>query len=80
VITITPDYISITDWAARTGDLLTSFGTIPTLMSDYEWREWAGQVASLPAVTALGAPRPEGFADFREWAVAFNAQIKMLQE
>lgn len=78
MITIIPRFISVRDWTAQTTMMLISFGTIPKLLKEDEWRGWAAAVVVLPEIAAVNAPRPEGFATWQDWATAFNAQLRLL--
>lgn len=78
MITILPQFISAVNWAAQTTILLNSFGTIPKLVSEDGWLDWATYVISLPDIAAVNAPRPEGFKTWQAWALAFNSQLRLL--
>lgn len=65
-------------WAALTTTVLAPYGTIPILLDDDAWIEWARYVVGLPAVQAVGAVRPEGFSDWQSWARAFNVSLTLL--
>lgn len=59
------------NWAAR---LLEEYSNsaIPAVYvaNPMEWRSWASTVAALAIFADLGAPSPDGFSDWREWAAA----------
>jgi hypothetical protein len=76
--TIDTRFIDVLNWAAQTTTLLAPYGTIPILRDPHRWRDWASVVVSLPVVSGLGAPRPEGFADWRDWARQFNYAARLL--
>jgi hypothetical protein len=77
-ITVDPRILDAREWAARTIPLLQPFGTIPQLRNPDGWREWAAFVVSLPAIAASSAPRPERFAQWSDWALAFNVALRLL--
>lgn len=64
---INPSTSSLLDWAAS---LNIDFpqDTIPVIMQGDSWMEWATQVCASKTFAINNTPRPDGFADWREWA------------
>jgi hypothetical protein len=67
------------DWTGQMTLLLAQYGNIPTLTNDAAWRDWANAVITLPALSALGAARPEGFGQWDAWATEFNRTYALLE-
>lgn len=78
VTTIDPRFISVTRWASETAWNLSPFATIPILLDEDAWQDFARYICGVPAINALNPPRPEGFSDARAWAVALNQTIQLL--
>lgn len=76
--TIDPRFMTAVNWAAQTTTLLAPYGTVQKLTSDDRWLEWARGVVALPAVAALGCPRPEPYANWQDWARQFNMTARLL--
>jgi hypothetical protein len=76
--TIDTRFIDVVNWASQTTTVLAPYGTIPILRDPHKWRDWASMVVSLPALSALGAPRPEGFERWEDWARQFNFAARLL--
>lgn len=70
--------IDVVSWAAQMTTLLAPYGTVPVLRSPDDWRWWAAVVVALPAIAALGAPRPEPFPTWQDWARQFNPIARLL--
>lgn len=70
--------IDVVLWAAQTTTMLAPYGTVPILRDPERWRDWAVVVIALPALAALGTPRPEPFLDWQDWARQFNSVAKLL--
>lgn len=78
VSTVDPRFLSATRWAAETAWNLSPFATIPRLENEKAWQDWARYIVGVPSINALQPPRPEGFTDWRRWAVALNQTIQLL--
>lgn len=65
-------------WTAQSAFFLAPYGTVPILLDEKGWRDWASCVAAFPAIAALGAPRPEPFAEWDSWARQFNLVVRLL--
>ncbi len=77
-IAVDPRNMTVEAWAAETTRLINSHGIIPKLVSEARWKAWAAYVASLPAIAAVNAARPEPYANWRDWAQAFNVAVRLL--
>lgn len=77
-VRIDPRFTTATQWTALSATVLAPYATIPILLRDEDWLSWARYVVGIPAVQAVGAPRPEGFADWQSWATAFNGSLTLL--
>ena len=75
---IDPRFLTAPAWASQMTLGLSAYGAVPILRDEAGWRGWARQVVLLPEVAALGAPQPDQFADWRDWAVAFNLKAALL--
>ena len=75
---IDPRFMSAVGWAAHTTILISQFGTIPRLAHENGWKQWANVVSGLPALAAVGAPRPDRGRNWRAWAAAFNLAVERL--
>jgi hypothetical protein len=78
-IAIDPRFMTVLSWAAQTTPILVAFGTVPKLQHAEDWRTWGRQVVMLPALAALGAPRPDPFPTWEAWANAFNVVLRLLK-
>lgn len=76
---IDPRFMTAQNWTAQTSTVLLPFGFVPKLLSEDDWRSWASYVVNLPAVAALGPPRPEPYADWHSWARQFNQTVRLLK-
>lgn len=70
--------IDVVNWAAQSTVLLSPYGNIPKLIDPEAWRDWARAVIALPAIAAVGAPRPEGFQHWQDWGRQFNVVARLL--
>lgn len=77
-VRIDPRFSTAQQWTAQTGIVLAPYGTIPVLLHEENWMDWARYVVGLPAVQAVGAVRPEGFPDWQSWARQFNTSLTLL--
>ena len=78
VLTIDPRYMTARGWTSQMALNLWQFGLIPNLKSDDDWKVWARYVVSLPGIAAYGAPWPERFAKWQDWAVQFNLSVQLI--
>lgn len=78
LLTIAPKMISFPEWAAQTGWLLQSHGTVPKVVDPNNWRQWASVVTALPALRAVGATPPEPGQKWEDWAARFNQAAALL--
>lgn len=78
MITIDVRNISAQEWTSKSAFFLAPYGNPPKLTDETEWRSWARTVTNFPTVAGLLPPRPEGFDDWREWAVRFNQVAQLL--
>ena len=76
--TIDPRFIDVMHWTAMTSTVLAPYGTVPILPGPEQWTRWASIILTIPALAALNPPRPERFADWREWASQFNMAAQLL--
>ncbi len=76
MVTIDPRFLDVLRWTAETGRQLAQFGTIPKLSNEDEWPRWANYVIDIPELASVGAPRPENFKSWDDWAVQFNLTIR----
>ena len=76
-LTIDPRFMTAQHWTAQTTLLIVSAGSIPKLQNEADWRKWAAQVTALPAIAALGPPRPEPFRSWDAWARQFNLTLQL---
>lgn len=79
-IPIDPRFMDFAKWAGATTLFLVPFGTIPKVLDPDDWKAWATYVVSLPALKSLGTVRPQGFDDWRDWAIRFNQTAALLSE
>lgn len=75
MLTIDPHGFTAREWTDYMGSELESFGQLPILHTDHEWREWASAVMLLPKLAAINPPDPYAFDDWRDWATRFNQLI-----
>lgn len=75
---VNPRGIDMLRWAGQMALSLSAYGNVPVLTDPAHWRTWAGVVVAIPAVAAVGAPRPEPFNDWRQWAEQFNLSLRLL--
>lgn len=76
--TVNPRNVDPRQWAAQMALSLYQYGPVPTLADPNQWREWARVVIAFPALAAVGAPRPEQFTSWQDWAHAFNWSVLRL--
>jgi len=78
VTVVDPRFITLSRWASETAWNLAPFATMPQLLDETKWQDWARYAVGVPAVNALQPPRPEGFSRWEDWADAFNQTIQLL--
>lgn len=74
---IDPRGTTATDWCDRMTLDLESFGPIPRLIRDSDWKQWARDVVELSGISNLNPPGPDVYADeeFERWAIDFNFAV-----
>lgn len=65
VIAVQPRGLTLEDWAAQLRIDVTD--AVP-VYGGGDWQEWARACLALDAFQKGGAPRPEGFANWQDWA------------
>jgi hypothetical protein len=65
-------------WCQKNTILLARYGTVPILFTDDGWRDWAAYIVSLPEIAAIGAPRPEPYPEWTDWARQANQSFRLL--
>lgn len=75
---VDPRFLSLTRWASETAYNLAPFATVPQLLDEDDWKDWARYVAGVPALNARQPPRPEAFDKWQQWAVAINQAIELM--
>ena len=70
-MTIVPTGIGFRDWADHMSVELFVSGAVPVPPGEEDWRWWAREVVSVPAIERLQPPDPGAFADWRSWAYKF---------
>lgn len=78
VTIVDPRFISLTRWADETAWNLSPFATIPKLVDENLWHDFARYICGVPSINALQPPRPEGFSRWEDWAVSLNQTIQLL--
>lgn len=74
---IIPVGISLQDWADRTTGIVQRFGFNRRLMGDDDLVDWGMDlVQNLAQVKGGQIPRPDQYADWRDWALAVNRKIE----
>lgn len=76
--TVNPRGMDVRRWTAQMQLSLQAYGPVPALLADDGWRDWARTVTNFPGIAAVGAPRPDGFHAWQDWAVQFNLAIRNL--
>jgi hypothetical protein len=76
--TVNPTGTRPIHWSGQMVLSLSQYGPIPKLLNETDWRQWADTVVSLPAIAAVGAPRPERFSSWESWAHQFNQAVRLL--
>ena len=63
-----PDFI---DWADYMYPTLQKYGIIAQFIPGDNWQDWAAGLLALNGITALNAPSPYQFDDWKVWAMRF---------
>jgi len=79
VFIVNPNGFDVIRWTGQMVLSLSAYGNIPRLDNAALWRHWANTVVILPAIAAVGAPRPDNFEHWEAWAAAFNQSIRVLE-
>jgi len=77
--TVNPTGTATIHWCGQMALSLSQYGPIPKLLNETDWRQWADTVVSIPAIASVGAPRPERFSSWSDWAREFNLSIRVLE-
>lgn len=77
LVPVAPLFTDLQRWADETVGLLYDVAAVPRLVAQGErdWVDWARLLVGTPAIAAYNPPDPEGYADWRDWAVRFNEAI-----
>src|SRR5882672_855484 len=78
VAVVDPRFMDLPHWSALVASSLLPFGFAWHTANDSDWRQWAQQVQSLPALSALGIPDARGFATLQEWGFRLNEALLLL--
>ena len=73
---INPHTMTAPAWTSRMTPFLSNYGQVPILRDEAGWPAWAAVVCGFPALAALHAPGPTGFATWQDWARNFSAAIE----
>lgn len=68
---IDPRGLSVHEWCDLTAGALSSYGSVPVLQHDQDWRLWGEIVVSIPAIAQLAPPDPRFFDNWGDWAARF---------
>lgn len=79
MIPIDPRFMSAVTWADMTITILADEAPIPRLMSEEKWKDWAAYVILTPEVAALKPAQPQNYANWYDWAAAFNETLRLIQ-
>lgn len=75
---IDPRGLDAITWANQTIPSLARLGVLaPSLQDEEQWRQWGLVVMQDPRVARFNPPIPQGFDDWREWAVRFNQAVPL---
>lgn len=72
---IDPRYMDLPYWSALVSASLLPHGFVARSAIEDNWREWADQVRSLPALAPLRVPDPRWFETWQNWAFKFNEAL-----
>lgn len=67
VLLTSPHSLSLEDWAAQVRTDLSD-DNIPEFFPGMDWQEWGRRCLDESSFGRRGAPAPEFFSDWREWA------------
>jgi hypothetical protein len=70
-----PRYLEIERWSALTAASLRPFGEVASSTTEDDWEGWARSVKLLPALAPRFVPSPQGFQDWRAWALRLNEAL-----
>lgn len=68
---IDPRGMTAFTWCDSSAEYLSSYGSIPKLMSEKDWSLWADIVTQIPSIAEFHPPDPRGFHNWFEWAMRF---------
>lgn len=72
---IDPVGMEFVEWSDYLGDMLSSFGPVPSVTDETEWQSWALAVVGLPGVASQNPPNPYTYDNWLDWAKAFNQVV-----
>lgn len=76
-MTIDPRNLDVIDWCDSMAFLLSSAMSPQKLLNSKQWKEWAHAVIQSPKIAQFRPPDPDGFSDWREWAIRFNQAVAL---
>lgn len=78
ISTIDPRGMGVVEWIERMNPELDSFGDIPIIYEESEWKDWAYVVCSNPQIARCQPPDARFFDDWQDWACRFIQTIYAL--
>jgi hypothetical protein len=60
------------EWSDYMQPTLEVYGPIPRVFREGDWQEWGAGLLSLGGISAIGAPNPYQFNDWKLWATRLN--------
>lgn len=75
---IDPRGMTASDWCGQMALVLDKYGTVGAIRQPPEWRAWARNVVSFPAVQLVQAPNPDDYDNWLDWAIRFCQKAESL--